>query len=298
MTSNRRWLYLVGSLLMAAGLALAVYCIGLSAGRVISAVIDRDSRSPLAAPSSVVGRLQHGSYLIMQQTGRIDYYGNRIDLTPVTIRPDQVTIRSFPAGVGIPVYPASDAYDDQGGISFTAVAGFTVGRTGEYQIAVTGPDTNYLVVRTLAPVFHATAGPLVATALGGTIFLAGLITVIVGIARSRPVKTGLHWYGGSVGIAVRLPYASGMAATKTRRLELRTDEDTEQLVNDAAALLQISKTAFVEDAVRTAAHKVLARADVTLMDPAVFDVMMGALHHPEESAGLAELASLPQLIDQ
>jgi uncharacterized protein (DUF1778 family) len=89
-----------------------------------------------------------------------------------------------------------------------------------------------------------------------------------------------------------------MAATKSRRLELRTDEDTEQLINEAAALLQISKTAFVEDAVRTAAHKVLARADVTLMDPAVFDVMMGALHQPDDSAGLAELASLPQLIDQ
>jgi uncharacterized protein (DUF1778 family) len=87
-------------------------------------------------------------------------------------------------------------------------------------------------------------------------------------------------------------------ATKSRRLELRTDEDTEQLVNDAADLLQISKTAFVEDAVRTAAQKVLARADVTLMDPAVFDVMMDALHQPDPSAELAELAELPHLLDR
>jgi len=89
-----------------------------------------------------------------------------------------------------------------------------------------------------------------------------------------------------------------MAATKTRRLELRTDEDTEQLINDAAALLHISKTAFVEDAVRAAAHKVIARADVTLMDPEVFDVMMSALHRADESPELAELAELPQLIDR
>lgn len=89
-----------------------------------------------------------------------------------------------------------------------------------------------------------------------------------------------------------------MAVTKTRRLELRTDEDTEQLVIDAAALLHMSKTAFVEDAVRTAARRVIARSDVTLMDPAVFDTMMTALDRPDESTGLAELANLPELIDR
>jgi uncharacterized protein (DUF1778 family) len=89
-----------------------------------------------------------------------------------------------------------------------------------------------------------------------------------------------------------------MAVTKTRRLELRTDEDTEQLVTDAAALLHISKTAFVEDAVRAAARRVIARSDVTLMDPAVFDSMISALDRPDESTGLAELAKLPKLIDR
>ena len=89
-----------------------------------------------------------------------------------------------------------------------------------------------------------------------------------------------------------------MASTKTRRLELRTDEDTEQLVTEAAALLHVSKTAFVEDAVRTAARKVIARSDITLMDPAVFDAMMTALDRPDESTGLADLAKLPKLVDR
>lgn len=89
-----------------------------------------------------------------------------------------------------------------------------------------------------------------------------------------------------------------MAVTKTRRLELRTDEDTEQLVTEAAALLHMSKTAFVEDAVRTAARKVIARSDITLMAPEIFDSMMSALDRPDESAGLAELAELPKLIDR
>ncbi|HEY2042123.1 MAG TPA: DUF1778 domain-containing protein [Jatrophihabitans sp.] len=89
-----------------------------------------------------------------------------------------------------------------------------------------------------------------------------------------------------------------MTVTKTRRLELRTDEDTEQLIIDAAALRHMSKTAFVEDAVRTAARKVIARSDVTLMDPEVFDSMMSALDRPDESTELAELAKLPKLIDR
>ena len=72
------------------------------------------------------------------------------------------------------------------------MASFTVGRTGAYQISVTGPETHYLLVRKIAPVFHDTAGPLTATALGGTVFLAGLVTVIAGLARSRPGSPGLR----------------------------------------------------------------------------------------------------------
>lgn len=87
-----------------------------------------------------------------------------------------------------------------------------------------------------------------------------------------------------------------VATIKSRRLELRTDQATEQLVVEAAALLNVSKTAFVEDAVRSAARKVIARSDVTLMDPDVFDSMIAALDRPDESAELAELAELPKLI--
>ena len=87
-----------------------------------------------------------------------------------------------------------------------------------------------------------------------------------------------------------------MTATKTRRLEARTDEQTEQLVADASALLHMSKTAFIEDAVRTAARKVVARADVTIMSADVFDSMMRALDEPERSPALADLARVPRLI--
>jgi uncharacterized protein (DUF1778 family) len=87
-----------------------------------------------------------------------------------------------------------------------------------------------------------------------------------------------------------------MTAAKTRRLEARTDEQTEQLVADAAALLQVSKTAFIEDAVRTAARKVVARADVTMMSADVFDSMVRAIDRPDHSPALADLARVPRLI--
>ena len=84
--------------------------------------------------------------------------------------------------------------------------------------------------------------------------------------------------------------------TKTRRLELRTDEATDELFAEAANLLNVSKSAFVTDAARQAAEKVIARSDVTLMAPEVFDAMMASLDVPDESPELARLAKLPRLI--
>jgi len=89
-----------------------------------------------------------------------------------------------------------------------------------------------------------------------------------------------------------------MTMTKKRRLELRTDEATDQLISDAAELLHVTKSAFVTDAARRAAEKVIARSDVTLMSPVVFDTMMASLDVPDESPELAELAKLPRLIRQ
>ena len=50
-----------------------------------------------------------------------------------------------------------------------------------------------------------------------------------------------------------------MSKAKTRRFELRTDETTDQLISEAAELLHVSKTAFVTDAARQAAERVVAR---------------------------------------
>jgi uncharacterized protein (DUF1778 family) len=87
-----------------------------------------------------------------------------------------------------------------------------------------------------------------------------------------------------------------MAITKTRRLEVRTDEATDELIEEAAELLHVSKSAFVTDAARREAERVVARSDVTVMAPEVFDSLMATLETADESPELAELARLPRLI--
>lgn len=87
-----------------------------------------------------------------------------------------------------------------------------------------------------------------------------------------------------------------MANTKTRRLELRTDQSTDELITEAAELLHVTKSAFVTDAARQAAQKVISRSDVTLMAPEIFDAMMTSLDVPDESAELAALSKIPRLI--
>lgn len=87
-----------------------------------------------------------------------------------------------------------------------------------------------------------------------------------------------------------------MAVIKDRRLELRTDEATDRLITQAADRLHVSKSAFVADAARSEAQRVVARADLTLMAPEVFDAVMSSLEVADESAGMAQLGRVPRLI--
>jgi len=85
---------------------------------------------------------------------------------------------------------------------------------------------------------------------------------------------------------------------KNHRLELRTDELTDELITEAAALLHTSKSAFVADAARDAARRIIARADITFMAPEQFDLLMSTLDTADESPGLDALAVLPRRISR
>lgn len=86
-----------------------------------------------------------------------------------------------------------------------------------------------------------------------------------------------------------------MAVTKAR-LEARIDPALDELIEDAARRLHMTKTAFVTDTLREAALKVTARAETTLMDDRVFDAMLASLEVADDSPALADLAALPRRI--
>lgn len=87
-------------------------------------------------------------------------------------------------------------------------------------------------------------------------------------------------------------------ARATARLEARIDADLDALITQAAHKQGVTKTAFVSDAARDAALKVIARADVTLMAAELFDQMMASLDVADDSPELEELAALPRRITQ
>ena len=90
------------------------------------------------------------------------------------------------------------------------------------------------------------------------------------------------------------------STTKSRskaRLEARIDVELDALITEAADRLHVNKTAFVTEAIRDAALKVVSRADVTLMAPEVFDAMMASVDTPDDSTELESLAGLPRRVE-
>ena len=91
-----------------------------------------------------------------------------------------------------------------------------------------------------------------------------------------------------------------MATTTTvrskARLEARIDPELDDLITEAAERLHVTKTTFVTDAIREAALKVVARTEVTVMAPEVFDAMMASIDVADESPELEDLAALPRVV--
>lgn len=79
-------------------------------------------------------------------------------------------------------------------------------------------------------------------------------------------------------------------ATKTRRIEMRADQDSEERIAHAASLLGQSMSAFVLGAARREADAVLARADTTLMAPEQFDLLLSSLDTADEAPSLRAAA--------
>jgi uncharacterized protein (DUF1778 family) len=83
-------------------------------------------------------------------------------------------------------------------------------------------------------------------------------------------------------------------ATRTKRIEMRADPESEALITAAAAASRVSVSAFVLDAATERAARVLGRADLTLMPAGQFDAFIAALDEPDEVPRLAEAARGPR----
>lgn len=84
--------------------------------------------------------------------------------------------------------------------------------------------------------------------------------------------------------------------TKNARLEARVEPDLLELVDAAAKTLHQTKSAFIANTLRKEAEKVMARADVTLMDPVTWDRMMSSLDVPDPAPILREaMQGVPDL---
>ena len=83
-------------------------------------------------------------------------------------------------------------------------------------------------------------------------------------------------------------------ATRTKRIEMRADPDSEALIARAAALEAVSVSAFVLGAAVREADRVLGRADQTLMPAEQFDALVDSLDTPDPAPRLAAAARRPK----
>ena len=83
----------------------------------------------------------------------------------------------------------------------------------------------------------------------------------------------------------------GAMATKTQRIEIRADAESQERIIRAASVVHESVSAFVLNAATAAADRVLARADRTLMPAEQFDALLATLDEPDEAPALARAAA-------
>jgi uncharacterized protein (DUF1778 family) len=83
-------------------------------------------------------------------------------------------------------------------------------------------------------------------------------------------------------------------ATKTQRIEMRTDPDSEARIAQAARLAGQTISAFVLDAASSAADRLLARVHHVVMPNDQFDELMQSLDRADEAPTLARLAQRKQ----
>jgi uncharacterized protein (DUF1778 family) len=83
-------------------------------------------------------------------------------------------------------------------------------------------------------------------------------------------------------------------ASKTQRIEMRTDRASEARITQAARVARTSVSAFVLDAAVAAADRMLARSDNTVMPTDMFDALIETLDTADHAPTLTRAAARPR----
>jgi uncharacterized protein (DUF1778 family) len=97
-----------------------------------------------------------------------------------------------------------------------------------------------------------------------------------------------------------LPYSPGnllAVATKSRRIEMRADEETDRRIALAAQMTHQSVSSFVLGAARVEADRLLAEQDTT-MRPEQFDALIASLDDADPAPSLRRLGSQPAAFER
>jgi len=87
-------------------------------------------------------------------------------------------------------------------------------------------------------------------------------------------------------------------ATRIKRIEMRADPESEARIARAAALQQVSVSAFVLGAAGREADRVLSHGDQTIMSATQFDDLMISLDVADDAPRLRKAARAPRSFER
>jgi hypothetical protein len=184
--------------LVTIGVGVAVGVVGLA--ETLTPFVRTLTRSAsYSTPATIHAHLSHGTYEIYQLTTVRSSTFSPIRPGTVDIQPEDVTVRST-SGASLTVTPErADETISRNRDVYTGAVQFAVPVAGEYVVTVrTGSRsaTRVILARSLGSILRSVVAWVVTGAIGGLVFLIGLVLLIVGLVRRRrrPVP-----YAGAAG---------------------------------------------------------------------------------------------------
>lgn len=175
----------IGAMVFGAGLVILSFV--MVAVPIVHALI---SAPTLTTPGVVRLHLVQGNDKIYQRTGARPHVGaGLLQRNPVTLGPGDVTVTRVGDGT-LPVTRVDPNENiTRNNATFTSAVGFTVPATGDYDVNVAAGG-QVLISRPLADLVRSRVAWVAGIPVGGLIFLAGVVMLVVGLVRRNRVKRG------------------------------------------------------------------------------------------------------------